>query len=84
MTSDERLARIEEKLDGLTRIAERLVTVDRYNPEHAALTDAIRDAHAKIDKADDDRRNTRRLIFGSFLLPVLLYLVQTMQSAGAT
>lgn len=84
MSTDERLARIEEKLDALTRTADRLVTVDRYTAEHAALVDAIAAAHAKVDKADDDRKTTRRLILGSFLLPVLIYLLQSSQNAGAT
>lgn len=84
MTTDgERLARIEQMVETIGRDVGRLVSLDRYEAEHRALTEGLRTAEAKADKAADDSKTTRRLILASFLLPILVYLVQTMSSPGA-
>lgn len=72
---DERLARIEEKVDGITQAVGKLVSTERYDAERQAMLDDIREMQ-------EDRRAYKRLIFGAFMLPLLIYLFQTLQSTG--
>ncbi|WP_370325315.1 hypothetical protein [Euzebya sp.] len=75
--SSKRFDRLEERIEGL-----QFVPVGTYTAERQALEASIKEARDDIDGVINDRKDDRRLIWGSFVFPILVAIVTAVALAA--